>query len=185
MNYYTHAVSDDWLECSREDYEKLQGLLEGSKDEDGDLDHGVRIIWHPEGGEILLENDDNNSFNLELLTSETLQCIGEILKKAGQETWGIGVAFTADRTVPGAFGGSSARFLDTGALEFQYEDYPSDRQRWLDEEHPEYTRAEWRAAVAMDHTVLGYSEWVDHEIEEELEDTVQEEREDEKNEAEE
>lgn len=42
------------------------------------------------------------------------------------------------------------------------------RDRYREEEHPYYDRAEWVLAVSNDNTLLGYWEWVRSKLEEAL-----------------
>lgn len=126
MNYYTEVVAGDSIPARAELVEKLQALMSGDLERVGeDLDyehHGMEVEYC--GGYLHMFDEDGVG-QLELLSEDELEVIGQILKEAGMPFWEFGISYTASRKAPGSRGGCYARIYADGSVVTSETTWPS------------------------------------------------------------
>lgn len=114
MNYYSIATPERFVPATQADFEELTKLLEE------DCDHGFSVVFDEKDGVYLLAEESGNPDDL---PDAVISKMGKLLKAAKIEHLNFGIAYTADRNVPGSHGGGYFRITDEGVLEWQESHY--------------------------------------------------------------
>ena len=116
MDNYTRVSSNETLMVTREEFETIKKILDEDIQEDG-REHGLSVDYDERGLSMHLF-DDCGCGVLENIPKAALDIITQALRRKGRSYWEIGIAHTADRNVPGTFGGTTARITDSGEVLF-------------------------------------------------------------------
>jgi hypothetical protein len=113
-NSYVDATAVGTVFCTQADFDRLEKALELPKNSDEAHGFKIELILEGEHPELYMWAED--SCNEGDIPDAAIGIIGEILTKASQEFWEIGLGYSADKHSEGAYGGHSFRFYHTGIL---------------------------------------------------------------------